>query len=55
MSARKAMHGPGFCPFMMATVLVPEIPSISGMPSDVRVLRIYSAVFVSSKDNSGWR
>ncbi len=36
-----------FLSLMMATVLVPEIPSISGMPRDVRVLRIYSAVFVS--------
>ena len=40
MSARNAMHGPGFSPFMTATVLVPEIPSISGMPREFRVLRM---------------
>ena len=30
----------GFSPFMTATVLVPEIPSISGMPREFRVLRM---------------
>ena len=40
MSARNAMHGPVFSPFMTATVLVPEIPSISGMPRAFRVLRM---------------
>ena len=36
MSARNAMHGPVFRLFMTATVLVPEIPSISGTPRAFR-------------------
>ena len=40
MSARNAMHGPFFSPFMTATVLVPEIPSISGTPRAFRLLRM---------------
>ena len=42
MSARNAMHGPVFSPFMTATVLVPEILPSAGRPGHSRVLRMSS-------------